>query len=113
MLCMVFCSPRRFSIGGDFNVHVGETTRGYDEVHRGFSYGVKNEDDASFSDFPKAFDVVLANPGFQKSKEHLVTFRNTHIDYLLHMRGDKGLCTKCKVMPSEFRLTHHRFLVMD
>ncbi|XP_009628145.1 uncharacterized protein [Nicotiana tomentosiformis] len=30
-------------IGRDFNSHIGETTRGYDDVHGGFDFGVGNE----------------------------------------------------------------------
>ncbi|XP_070032477.1 uncharacterized protein [Nicotiana tomentosiformis] len=50
-------------IGGDFNVHIGETSRGYDDVHGG--------------------------------------------------KRDRGLCTNCKVIPSECLSTQHKILVMD
>ncbi|XP_070045687.1 uncharacterized protein [Nicotiana tomentosiformis] len=83
-------------IGGDFNGHVGKTARGYDEVHGGFGFGVRNERGTSLLDFAKAFNLVLANTGFQKREEHLVTFQSrvakTQIDYLLLRRGDKCLC---------------------
>nr|XP_016437769.1 PREDICTED: uncharacterized protein LOC107763788 [Nicotiana tabacum] len=72
-------------IGGDFNGHIGASARGYDDVHVG--------------------------------EEHLVIFRNsmgkTQIDYLLFRKCDKGLCTDCKVIPSEHLTTLHRLLVMD
>nr|XP_009791762.1 PREDICTED: uncharacterized protein LOC104238942 [Nicotiana sylvestris] len=61
---------------GDFNCHVGETARGYDEVHGSIDFGVRNEVGTSLLDFAKPFDLVLANTGFQKRKEQLVTFRS-------------------------------------
>ncbi|XP_070055686.1 uncharacterized protein [Nicotiana tomentosiformis] len=104
-------------IGGDFNGHVGETTRGYDEVHGRFSFGVRNEGGTSLLEFAKVFDLVLANTGFKKREEHLVTFQSrvakTHINYLLLRRGDKGLCTNLKVIPSECLSTQHRIFLMD
>lgn len=65
----------------------------------------------------KPFELVLANTGLQKREEHLVTFPSrvakTQIDYFLLRRGDKGLCTDCKVIPSESLSMKHRLLVMD
>ncbi|XP_075095153.1 uncharacterized protein LOC142173458 [Nicotiana tabacum] len=104
-------------IGGDFNGHVGETTRGYDEVYDGFNFGVRNDGGTSLLEFAKVFDLVLTNTGFKKREEHLVTFQSrvakTQIDYLLLRRGDNGLCTDRKVIPSECLSTQHRIFVMD
>ncbi|XP_075091463.1 uncharacterized protein LOC142171675 [Nicotiana tabacum] len=89
---------------------------GYDEVHGGFGFGARNKGGASLLEFAKAFDLVLANTSFQKREDHPVTFRSrgakTHIDYLLLMRGDKGMCKDFKVIPSECLSTQHRLLVM-
>ncbi|XP_075080919.1 uncharacterized protein LOC107798709 [Nicotiana tabacum] len=81
-------------IGGDFNGHIGVTSGGYDDVHGGFGFGVRNGGSTSLLDFAKAFDLVIANSSFPKKEEHLVTFQNsvarTHIDYLLLRKSDKG-----------------------
>ncbi|XP_009789628.1 uncharacterized protein [Nicotiana sylvestris] len=104
-------------IGGDFNGHIRETVRDYDDVHGGFGFGVKNDGDTSLLDFSRALDLALANSYFHKREDHLVTFQSavvkTHIDYLLCRKRDRGLCTDCKVIPSEWLLTQHRLLVMD
>ncbi|XP_070044550.1 uncharacterized protein LOC107818936 [Nicotiana tabacum] len=104
-------------IGGDFNGHIGASAGGYDDVHGRFGFGDRNEGGNSLLDFARAFDLVIANLGFPKMEEHLVTFRNsmgkTQIDYLLCRKCDKGLCTDCKVIPSEHLTTLHRLLVMD
>nr|XP_016511426.1 PREDICTED: craniofacial development protein 2-like [Nicotiana tabacum] len=104
-------------IGGDFNSHIRASARVYDDVHGGFGFGDRNEGGTSLLDFTRAFDLVIANSSFPKKEEHLVTFRNlmskTQIDYLLCKKYDKGLCTNCKVIPSEYLTTQHRLLVMD
>ncbi|XP_019251056.1 PREDICTED: uncharacterized protein LOC109229967 [Nicotiana attenuata] len=70
----------------DFNGHIGETTRGYDDVHGGFGFGVRNDGDTSLLDFSRALDLA---------------------------KRDRGLCTEFKVIPSELLSTQHRLLVMD
>ncbi|XP_016494814.2 uncharacterized protein LOC107814005 [Nicotiana tabacum] len=89
-------------IGGDFNGQIGASARGYDDVHGRYDFGDMNEG---------------ANSSFPKREEHLVTFQNsmgkTQIDYLLYKKCDKGLCTDCKVIPSEHLTTLHRLLGMD
>ncbi|XP_075097983.1 uncharacterized protein LOC142175296 [Nicotiana tabacum] len=62
-------------IGGDFNGHIGATSAGYDGVHGGFIFGVRNGGGTSLN-CAKAFDLVIANSCFPKREEHLVTFRN-------------------------------------
>nr|XP_016455444.1 PREDICTED: craniofacial development protein 2-like [Nicotiana tabacum] len=104
-------------IGGDFSGHIEVTTRGYDELHGGFGFGVRNEGGTTLLDFAKALDLVLTNSCFQKREEQLVTFWSkivrTQTDYLLLQRSDKGLCTDCKIIPSECLSMQRRLLVMD
>nr|XP_016445830.1 PREDICTED: uncharacterized protein LOC107771018 [Nicotiana tabacum] len=64
-------------IGGDFNGHIRLTSQGYDDVHDGFDFGVRNGGCTLLLDFAKAFDLVIANSGFRKNEENLVTFQNT------------------------------------
>ncbi|XP_019267605.1 PREDICTED: uncharacterized protein LOC109244901 [Nicotiana attenuata] len=104
-------------IGGDFSGHIGASAGGYDDVHGGYDFRDSNEGGNSLLEFARAFDLVIDNSSFLKREEHLVTFRNlmgnTQIDYLLCRKCDKGLCTDCKVIPSEHLTTLHRLLVMD
>ncbi|XP_070056876.1 uncharacterized protein [Nicotiana tomentosiformis] len=104
-------------IGGDFNGHIRATSGGYDDVHDGFDFVDRNEGRTSLLDFARAFDLVIVNSSFPKKREHLVTFwssvAETQIDYLLCRKSDRGLCTDCKVIPSEYLSTLHRLLVMD
>ncbi|XP_070011071.1 uncharacterized protein [Nicotiana sylvestris] len=63
-------------IGGDFNGHIGATAGDYGEVHEGFGFGERNGRGTSLLDFAEAFGLVIANFGFSKRKEHLITFQN-------------------------------------
>nr|XP_009622306.1 craniofacial development protein 2-like [Nicotiana tomentosiformis] len=72
---MISAYEPQLVIEGDFYGHIGVTARGYDEVHGGFGFGVRNEGSTSLLGFAKAFDLVLANSCFQKREEHLVSFR--------------------------------------
>nr|XP_009795535.1 PREDICTED: craniofacial development protein 2-like [Nicotiana sylvestris] len=103
-------------IGGDFNGHIGESARGCDYVHSGFGFRGRKEAGISLLEFSKVFDLVIANTCFQKREDHLVTFwstvAKTHIDYLFCRKYDRGMCTDCKVIPSECLSTQHRLLIM-
>nr|GEW42769.1 integrator complex subunit 11 [Tanacetum cinerariifolium] len=65
---------------------VGEKTEGYSGVHRGFGYGVRNEEGRSILDFATAHDLAVVNSYFKKRDHHLITFQSggrcTQIDYL-------------------------------
>ncbi|XP_019248335.1 PREDICTED: craniofacial development protein 2-like [Nicotiana attenuata] len=53
-------------IGGDFNGHIGASSRGYDDVHGGYSFGVRNEGGNPLLDFARAFDFIIANSSFSE-----------------------------------------------
>ncbi|XP_016481669.2 uncharacterized protein LOC107802651 [Nicotiana tabacum] len=57
--------------GGDFNGHIRATSGGYDGVHSGFGFGVRNGGGTSLLDYAKAFDLVIANSCFTKKGEAL------------------------------------------
>ncbi|KAG5583105.1 hypothetical protein H5410_053732 [Solanum commersonii] len=80
-------NTEKIVIGGDFNGHIGATSSGFDDVHGGFGFGVRNGGGTSLLDFAKAFELVIANSCFQK-ENHLV-------------------------IPSEYLTTQHKLLVLD
>ncbi|XP_016544374.2 uncharacterized protein LOC107844480 [Capsicum annuum] len=104
-------------IGGDFNGHIGSVSLGYEEVHGGFGFGVRNDEGTALLDFARAFGLVVVNSSFPKKKDHLVTFcstlAKTQIDFLLLRKEDRVLCKDCKIFPNENLVTQHRLLVMD
>ncbi|ESN91364.1 hypothetical protein HELRODRAFT_165393 [Helobdella robusta] len=53
----------------DLNGHVGEKTDGFDNVHRGFGYGERNEDGNRILEFAVSHGFCLLNPYFRKRPE--------------------------------------------
>ncbi|XP_063941331.1 uncharacterized protein LOC135149533 [Daucus carota subsp. sativus] len=90
-------------VGGDFNGHIGARADGYQGVHGGFGYGVRNDNGSTLLEFATAHDLVIVNSSFRKRDDNLITFRSgghaTQIDYLL--------------IRMEACASQHRLLVMD
>lgn len=107
----------RLFIGSDFNGHVGARGDGYDRIHGGFGYGMRNNAVTTVLDFVVAYELMIANSHFKKREEHLVTFKSdiasTLIDYFLLRLGDKSICKDCKVLPRDFVGSNYKLLVMD
>ncbi|XP_047270370.1 craniofacial development protein 2-like [Capsicum annuum] len=70
-------SNEKFFIEGDFNGHIGSSSKGYDDVHGGHGFDVRNVEGATFLDFSRAFRLVLVNSNFPKKEVYLVTFYNS------------------------------------
>ncbi|XP_009776838.1 uncharacterized protein LOC142165172 [Nicotiana tabacum] len=58
----------------DFNRRIGSSVGGYEEVHGGFDFGVRNGGGTSLLDFSKAFELMIAKSSCPKRDGHLVTF---------------------------------------
>ena len=53
-------------IGGDLNGHVGTSNTGFERVHGGFGYGIRNQEGEDVLSFALAYDMVVANTLFSK-----------------------------------------------
>ncbi|XP_063545710.1 uncharacterized protein LOC134753703 [Cydia strobilella] len=104
-------------IGGDFNGHVGRMNDGYERVHGGRGYGVRNQEGEALLEAALAFDLAIMNTYYQKKEQHLITYRSgqhsTQIDYFLLRRSKIHLAKDCKVVPSESLVSQHRLLILD
>ncbi|KAJ7975412.1 Craniofacial development protein 2 [Quillaja saponaria] len=104
-------------IGADLNSHVGSTNEGFEHVHGGYGYGVKNEGGESILDFAVAYDLILANTFFKKRESHLITFSSgpnkSQIDFVLTKKVDRAICKDCKVLPGECLVSQHKLMVVD
>ena len=61
-------------LDGDMNGHVGKTTAGYEDVHGGFGYGVRNAEGERILEFGFALDMVVFNTLFNKRSSRLRLF---------------------------------------
>ena len=79
-------------LGGDFNGHVGEhSSAGFEGVHGGSRYSMRNQDGLCILDFCVANKLAFTNIFFGKNKSRLITFpsrsNHTQIDFILVRRA--------------------------
>jgi hypothetical protein len=102
---------------GDLNGHVGSTRVGFDEVHRGFKYGSRNQEGKGILNFVLAYDLFISNTLFRKRVYHLVTFSNSQhcsqIHFILTRREDRHACLNYKVIPGECVVPQHKLVVVN
>ena len=71
----------------DLNGHVGTKKDGFEGVHGGFGYGVRNLEGEMLLEFADAMDLAVANTWFKKHDQKLVTYESggckTVVDYIL------------------------------
>ena len=77
-------------IGGDLNGHVGALAEGYEGVHGGSGFRVRNTEGVRILEFGEALDMVVCNTMFKKRLSRLITFESggikSQIDYFLVSR---------------------------
>jgi hypothetical protein len=102
---------------GDLNGHVGTTNAGFETVHGGFGYSIRNHEEEEVLDFAVSFDLSIANTFCRKRESHLVTYSSgqysSQIDFVLTKREDKRACLNCKVVPRECVVSRHKLVVAD
>ena len=77
---------------GDWNGHVGADDDGFDEVHGGQGFGVRNAEGVTILEFALANDLRVGNTWFKKRDSYLITYSSgdykTQIDYILFHNFD-------------------------
>ena len=103
-------------ICGNFNSHVGKVANGYENVHGGHGYGLRNTEGEHILEFPLLHDIFAGNPHFHKKDNHLTTYHSggnsSRIDYILR-KSDFKQVHNIKVIPREKVVTQHLLLVSD
>ena len=57
----------------NFNGHLGIVANGYEGVHGGHGYGLRNTEGKRILEFAVAHDLVVGNKHFHKKDNHLIT----------------------------------------
>ena len=103
-------------ICGDLNGHIGTLANGYEGVHGGYGYGLRNKEDEHILEFAAAHNLVVGKSYFTNKESHLITYQSggisSHIDYILARRSDFKLMRDIKVIRGKM-VTQHRILVSD
>ena len=104
-------------ICGDLNGHVGKDIDGYDAVHGGYGFGVRNTEAECILEMGTALDMVVCNTWFNKRDCRIITYSSdacsTQIDYILVRNQDRKLVKDVKVFFSEEVVSQHRIVVSD
>ena len=103
--------------GGDLSGNVGKEVDGYDNVHRGYGFGVRNTEGKRVLEIDTALDMLVCNTWFKKRDSRLITYSsdacNPQIDYILVRNKDRKPVKDVKVIPSGEVASQHRIVVSD
>ncbi|XP_066958927.1 uncharacterized protein [Macrobrachium rosenbergii] len=99
------------------NGTLGKRRDGYEEVHGGHGFGIRNEDVDYILEMAQSFALACMNIWFQKLDKYLIMYESggvqSQIDHILVRGADKGNVTNCKVNLEEACVKQHRLVVMD
>ena len=99
---------------GDLNGHVGADADGYEGVHGGCGYGIRNEEGCRVLELVDAHSMVVGNTLFTKEPERMITYRSgenmSMIDYVLVKAKDRKYVKNVKAIPG---MLQHSMVVMD
>ena len=80
---------------GDLNGHVGAEAHGFEGVHGGKGFGVRNVEGEMLLEFADAMGLVICNTWFTKTDSQKVTYESggvkTQVDYVLTRKEERPL----------------------
>ena len=102
---------------GDLNGHVGKTSSGFEGLHGGLGYGVRNPEGTRILELCAAADLVITNTYFTKCDSQLLTFHSgnacSQTDYILVRKSDYKFVRDVKFIGGEECVSQHELLVRD
>ncbi|ESO11856.1 hypothetical protein HELRODRAFT_166931 [Helobdella robusta] len=88
---------------GDLNGHVGADADGYEGVHGGWGYGIRNEEGRRVLELADAHSMVVGNTWFTREPARLITYRSgkhrSMIDYILARAKHRKYVKNVKAIP--------------
>ena len=113
----VSCIPdsEKVIVAGDLNGHIGQERLGYEAVHGGYSFGLRNTEGERILEFAVATSMVICNSTFKKRENQLITYESggvaSTVDYILTRVSDRKSVQNTKTIPGEECVRQHRLLV--
>ncbi|ESO06047.1 hypothetical protein HELRODRAFT_160169 [Helobdella robusta] len=90
---------------GDLNGHVGADADGYEGVHGGWGYGIRNEEGRRVLELADAHSMVVGNTWFTREPARLITYRSgenrSMIDYILVRAKHRKYVKNVKAIPAK------------
>ena len=107
----------RIMLGGDLNRHVGKESDGYEGVHGGQGYGMRNAEGERILEFCEAVGMIVCGTQFRKADSKLISYSsggsNTTVDYLMTLKQDRRGLKDAKAFPGEEVMSLHHLMVCD
>ena len=104
-------------IGGYFNGHVRKDIDGYDGVHGGYGFGVRNTERECIPEMGAPLDIIVCNTWFKIRDSRIITYSSsdcsTQIDCMLVSNKDRKLVKDVKVISIEEVVSQHCIVVSD
>ena len=83
----VVSSEEMLLVCGDLNGHVGKTSSGFEGIHVGHDYGIRNSEGTRVLELCAVADLVITNTLFTKSDNQFLTYHCgnacSQVDYIL------------------------------
>src|SRR5206468_3840554 len=106
-------------IGGDLNGHVGQESDGFEGVHGGNGYGMKNTEGEMVLEFAMFMELVVCNTFFKKDEAKKITYTSgkdqnmskSEIDYILVRKEDLSMIQDVTVINGEECVKQHKLLL--
>ncbi|ESO05771.1 hypothetical protein HELRODRAFT_191380 [Helobdella robusta] len=103
-----------FVVLGNLNGHVGADADGYEGVHGGWRYGIRNEEGRRVLELADAHSMVVGNTWFTREPARLITYKSgehrSMIDYILARAKHRKYVKNVKAIPG---MLQHSMIVMD
>ena len=104
-------------ICGDFNGHVGAEADGFEGVHGGKGFGIRNTEGEMLLEFADAMGLVVGNTWFTKTDSQKITYESggfkTQVDYVLMRKEERALVSNVKVVHSEACIPQHKLIICE
>ena len=71
-------------IRADLNGHIGKLAHGYEGVHGGYDYGLRNKEGEYILEFVVAHNLAVGNSYFTKKDNHLTTYQSGGMSSQIH-----------------------------
>ncbi|XP_064095544.1 uncharacterized protein LOC135207603 [Macrobrachium nipponense] len=103
---------------GDMNAHVGESSDGYEGVHGGSGFGIRNPEGGRLLKLAKTLNMAVVNTYFEKEGRYRITYKNnkneTQTDHILLGKDHLGFIEDCEAIPDGFdEILQHKLLVAE
>ena len=107
----------RLIVCGDLNGHVDAATDGFEGVHGGKGYGIRNTEEEMLLEFSDAMGLTVCNAWFRKRDQHKVTYESggckTQVDYILIRQRDRKWVSNIRIIQSETCIPNHKLVICD